>query len=801
MVYTNMIENHTHKIFVIIHNTSSFNEPTKLFNLYECTNKLQIKFSRNLFSIIKEMLLEFQRIIMDLYKLNDKFLNVVYTDKEFDKENVEWKIDYCRYNNYKNIIKDIKLMGETEMENSLNLLYKNIKEGINVLGKPTSEQIKFVELFYKTNNNLTSNKNSVKWWDDIDTTTILNDINDENFLFFNNMGTLIIIVNNFNDEECNNLYETIKNNMLEHKINIHGINKLKSLRLIMININNEQTTLFKKYCTFDSRSNICFDRYDMCFDENTKESISILIREIFHLNSLTLTNIEMKDDFNPKIFLDVEMFYPNTFVPFENVKQFEKSRETIFSTKMEYENINLLTNVKSVKKLLTHISVWSLAQKTVPLLVQSLPYTLVDFSSRQGRCANNYILNEKYILPELIIKNKIFEKNKLAFCLSNNIDESNGQISVIDGEYYKSRRLKKSYERNLSNENIMNRMLDLINTCISTIEKTNIPGLTIDNDLRKAYIISPENKFPFSMNSKGCFRNNIDKIYPYLKTMIETRNMSKEEMKCILDVISNFRKASKNHEELYTDFCNFYFKDIITSNKSKTLKLLKSKIKVTNKNMIGKFVKSYEDEKPEFSGWINNNNRNNRNVVFLYQNLNNINEKQLFKSKYVVLDSNELLIKKYAEYIQPLSDEYLRMAPLPLFGTSLSNIEYENQMIEYRKSVNSITSGLITTEKILEMEKEYERLRFAYSRILLPSESKNTINLDNRRRKHINRKEKYICKMPKIIDVPPVCLTRSELDFIEKMKDNYRKSIKGKIISVEKFNETIKTLKIEIKKK
>uniref|UniRef100_A0A0K0FI89 Peptidase_M16_C domain-containing protein n=1 Tax=Strongyloides venezuelensis TaxID=75913 RepID=A0A0K0FI89_STRVS len=149
MVYTGMVENHTYKMFIILFNTESFGELSKLYSVFKLKNGCELLSSRNYFSIVKEMLLEIRRITVNLYSVNDKFLNVTTTDDEINEHDLGWNVSNLMYSNYEKVIANIKLMGKVSEENVRDLLCKNIKKPITVLGKPTSEQMKFVKLFHK----------------------------------------------------------------------------------------------------------------------------------------------------------------------------------------------------------------------------------------------------------------------------------------------------------------------------------------------------------------------------------------------------------------------------------------------------------------------------------------------------------------------------------------------------------------------------------------------------------------------------------------------------------------------------
>uniref|UniRef100_A0A0N5CCM7 Protein asunder n=1 Tax=Strongyloides papillosus TaxID=174720 RepID=A0A0N5CCM7_STREA len=815
MVYTGMVENHTHKMFIILFNTESFSELSKLCNVFELKNGNELSFSRNYFSIVKEMLLEIQRIMVNLYKTNEKILNIITTDEEINEEDLGWNVDNLVYSYYEKVIGNMKLMGKVSEENVRNLLCKNIKKAINVLGKPTSEQMKFVRLFYKRNSKVCREIKSVKWWK-YDNTAILNDTEDKNFSFFNNMGSLLLIVNNFDDESCENLFEVVRRDIIEHKNNIHGLNKLKGLRLIMINVINEETTLLKKYCTFDKISNVYFDRYNIHLNENSKETINSVLRDIFNLNSLTITNTPIKKDSNKMLGTNVEIYYPNTFLPFENLKKFQENGGTVVTSKRQYESINKLENVKSVEDYTAteHTVAWNSSHKRLPLLIQTLPFIFTDFGTSEEIFVNDYILRGKNVLPQLVLKNTPPKETDLAFTLSKNIDKSSKQIGIIDEIFYETKKLDNSGYQRLGDEKIARRMANFINECTSNIVNTDEPGLIIDNELKQKFSISLMHKLPCSSESNDCFRSelnritklllridSIDSTYPYLKAIIESKERSKNEIKCILDVISNFRYVSNSHEELFEDFYRFYFKDQIHYSKVKKLGFPRNKIKITptNKNLIEIFLKEKEDKKPEFAGWINSNNKD-ETIMPLYSHLKNdeLRDRVPFKSKYVVQDNDEIQLSEYTKYIPTSSGDYLKIAPPPYIGGGISNEKYGEQIIEYRNYVNTFIDRSLSRDGKFEIERACEKFRLPYSNISTPLESTYIQTLDLRKRRKISDINFCDKKIPKIVNVnlnESVAMTNNELCAVKKTIDDYRKSLRGQLISIDDYIQKIKNLK------
>uniref|UniRef100_A0A0K0FI88 Uncharacterized protein n=1 Tax=Strongyloides venezuelensis TaxID=75913 RepID=A0A0K0FI88_STRVS len=203
--------------------------------------------------------------------------------------------------------------------------------------------------------------------------SILNDNEDKNFSFFNNMGSLILIVNNFDDESCENLFEVVRHNLIEHKSNIHGLNRFKSLRLIMVNVINEKATLLEKYCTFDKISKVCLDRYNVHFNEN-------------------------------------------------------KNGETVVIPRRQYESVNILENVKSVKEYTTtkQTVACNSSHKSLPFLIQTLPFIFIDFRTSEEVFVNDYILKGNDVLPHLVLKIHLLKKMIwLLFCQKISINQVN----------------------------------------------------------------------------------------------------------------------------------------------------------------------------------------------------------------------------------------------------------------------------------------------------------------------------------------------------------------------------------------
>ncbi|CEF70808.2 Cell cycle regulator Mat89Bb family-containing protein [Strongyloides ratti] len=802
MFFQNLIENPTHKIFVIVHNTSSFNNVTKLTNLYKFKDDAQISFQRDIFSIVKEMLLEFQRIIVDLYSPSDKYLYITTSDCEIDKKMFGWKEENCKYQYFAKTIENMKLMKDMEKERMISLMYKKIKESIFMIGKITPKQLKFVELYYSDESNLSETKKS-RWWDE-KCASILNDRNDENFSFFSNLGTLITIVHNFSEEDMKDIFEYVDNCILEHKEKVHGVNRLRNVHFIVINVVDKEEPLFKKYYTEGTGSKIRLDRYDIHLDGSSKGTIGFILREVFNLSSFTMTNIPMKDESNSKLNLSVEMYHPQVDLPFISIKRFQESMKTIACTLDEYECIKMFSNIKTSKSLITYTAAWNSTPKRTPLLSQSLPFTVSDFSSREGSCANGFILGGKDIFPELLLNDLPLRGSELAFSLSKNIDNSKGQICIIDEALYESKNANESGGKNLADKRIMDKMFDFIELCTSNIEKIDEPDLMICKDLRNRLSVNPTESLLQSVESQDCFR--IDSIYAYLKAMIEIKERTKDEMKCILDVISNFRFVSKNHQDLFEGFCYYYFNDfvsaaeVIKEKEIKERKNLKGKLAIrsTHKNVMEKFLKRFDDTKPEFAGWENEEN-DGKSIVQLYNNLNkmNVEERIPFQSKYVAPDFDQVLLGEYSKYTQPLSDDYLKIAPPPYFGGGIISAAYEKQRMEYRSYVNLLTNGALSKEMKVEIEKKCEKLRLNYSEPLPPLVSSSIQHLDSRKRRFIGDWYDRNPKIQRHYSVPSrvvVALTKQESQMAEKLNKEYRETLKGKVIDVETYKKLIKNV-------
>uniref|UniRef100_A0A0K0EB74 Protein asunder n=1 Tax=Strongyloides stercoralis TaxID=6248 RepID=A0A0K0EB74_STRER len=825
MIFQRSVENPSHKIFVIVHNTPSLNNITKLTNLYKFKDDAEISFQRSIFSIVKEMLLEFQRIIVDLYSPSDKFLQIITSDTKIGEKTFEWNEENCKYQNFAKTIENMNLMKEMEKETMLNIMNKNLKESISFIGKATSKQLKFVELCYNYLLNLNKEKNPVRWWKETPM-NMLNDRNDSNFSFFNNMGTIILIVHNFNEEDIKNVYECVNDGILEHKEKVHGVHKLKNIHFKLINIVDEEKPLFKKYYIDDSESKIRFDRYDIHFNEDSKTTIGFILCEVFNLGSFTMTNIPMKDESNSKLNLSVEMYHPQVDLPFLSIKKFQESMKTIALTLEEYECYKMFTNIKTNNNLITYTAAWNSTPKRTPLLAQSLPFTVSDFSSREGSCANGFILGGKDIFPELLLEDLPLKGSELAFSLSKNIDNSKGQICIIDEALYESKNVNESGGKNLADKKIMVKMLDFIDSCTSNIEKTDRPGLIIDNDLKKGRLINPMENLLLSVESKDCFRSELNKIikilsrvdsvdctYAYLKALIEIKERTIDEMKCILDVISNFKFVSRYHENLFKGFCYYYFKKHISStnlpkhNKFNKKKEFKRKVAIrpTYRNVIEKFLKRFRDTKPEFAGWVNEENEG-KSVVQLYNNSNKfkIERRVPFQSKYIALDNDQILLAEYSRWTQPLSDNYLRIAPPPYFGGGIDPTAYDKQRIEYRDYVERITSGNLIKEIEVEIERKCERLRINYNEPLPPLVLSTVQRPDSRKRRFISDSFNRIQRIKRRYSVQSnirVNLTKKECQTAEKLYKEYRQSLKNRKIDVDDYASKIKSIENELKKK
>uniref|UniRef100_A0A0N5BCG6 Protein asunder n=1 Tax=Strongyloides papillosus TaxID=174720 RepID=A0A0N5BCG6_STREA len=763
------------------------------------------------------MLLEFQRIIVDLYSSNEKYINIITTDTKVDEKNLAWKAENCIYRHFSKIIENIKVMEDVDEKYMEDSLYKNIDQCISLIGKITPSQKKFIELFYSNKNNLLDGKKNHRWWD-LEFENILNDKNDRNFDFFNNLGMIILIVHNFNDEDVKNTFKHISSSFLEHKVNVHGCDRLKNIHLKIINVVDKEEPLFKKYCEEDLKSNIRLERYDIHLNENSKSTIGFVLREIFNLSSFTMTNIPMKDESNLKLNINVEMYHPKVDLPFLNIKKFQDNLSSIASCTAEYECVNMSSNIKLTKNLTTITAAWNSTPKRVPLLLQSLPFTVSDFSSREGSCANGFILGGKDIFPDILLKDSSVKGSELAFSLSKNIDNLKGQICIIDEALYESKSANEKGGQNLADKKIVDKMVNFIDSCTSNIEITDSPGLMIDNDLKNERIVNPLDGMMCSMESNDCFRSELNKItkilsrtdsidstYPYLKAIIESKERSNDEMKCILDVVSNFKYISKYHRNLYEGFCYYYFNKYITlGEKMKSRKFSSYKnirnvtVKPTNKNVIERFLEFKEDNRPEFAGWCNNKN-DVKLIVPLYQNLNKLEleEKQPYQSKYVAPDHDEDLLAEYSMHIQPLSDDYLKVAPPPYFGGCIIPAAFEKQRMEYRNYVNLLTNGSLSKEMKIEIERKCEKLRINYSEPLPPLVSSSVHQFDCRKRRLNGEFSSRTKKLYRYYIAPPrtvVNLTKQEAQLAEKLSKEYRESLKGKLIDVNAYKEKIREI-------
>uniref|UniRef100_A0A0N4Z0A7 Protein asunder n=1 Tax=Parastrongyloides trichosuri TaxID=131310 RepID=A0A0N4Z0A7_PARTI len=801
------VENYTHKILIIINNTPSFNVLTKLVDKYIFKNGTEeLSFQRHLFSIIKEMIFEIQRVLVDLYNDGDKFLNVIATDTMITQQNVSWINDSMVFSKLQNTLESIKLMEDDSK--CREMLYSNVTKSIDALAKPTPTQIKFAKLFNKETcgKEDSTKKKHPKWW------KVGNDYIDEDINTpLINMGSLIVITHNFDDKQCLNLYEHTKKSIIKNRQKTKGFSKLDHSRLIIINAINEDPTLFKKYYIHDEKSNVHLDRYDIHFNDNSSATISSLLREIFNLSSFTMTNIPMKDEsLNSKLCANVEMYHPMVFLPFEKMQKFIQNKESLAHSKMQYESINIIENRKEQKNYTTNKAAWNSAPKRTPLLQQSLPYTVSDFSSREGSCTNGFILGGKDIFPELITKDSNIKGVDLAFSLSKNFDKSYAQINILDEALYSSKTMNDSNTTPKGDPRIVLKMTEIIDNCLSSVEKTDTPGLTIDEDLLKARVVNPIQKVFISTESKDCFRSDLSKIikilsrtdyvdstYPYLKALIEKVAITGDDWKCILDVISNFRYVSKSHELLYKSFCDYYFDDYLplgglttpviprcNINDKNNTKILRS----TNKNMIDRFIKRYDDdEKPEFEAWRNPDN-NGKSVIPLYPHLkeksNGDDDKEvrpLFESKYYAPDPDETLLSVYGHYSPILCDDYLKVAPPPYFGGCITYPIHEKKKIDYKTLVTFITNPALPKEKRILIEKESEKLRINYVKPV-SSTVPSIVHPDSRKRRNLEDINDRSIKLARVYNTPThqggLTLAKQDTMMIEKMKEEIRNNLK-----------------------
>uniref|UniRef100_A0AC35TFQ2 Protein asunder n=1 Tax=Rhabditophanes sp. KR3021 TaxID=114890 RepID=A0AC35TFQ2_9BILA len=813
------VESWTHKSILIVQKTHKFLKvfpKTSTFCLDVDGQQCSIPWERTYWSYIKEFILEYQRITTDLYGPGIKQGRVITFDKTSSKVTPPWSAGHINYDDFYGGIGGSLITDQSECD--IDKIGRSVGEAIEDLGQLSPLQLdvlgkwKAIERAKENSESVAyvgkdNTKKSVKWW----VNSQLNHTKSEPKTLRNN-ATIVIIAADCDDSSAKTLLEETRLQKTQfNKLLLQqpkpDKSKIDGLRIVLINFITTPSASTESFIKIEDElddESILFDRFDIFEQTNFRKTCNDLLVEIYGLSSLILKNIPMKDEANKaKLTVSVEILHPRCDIPYLGLPRYQD--EDVFQLKEEVP-IEESNPPQPTPKHFSHSSnivAWGLPPKKTPTFVQSLPYTIADFTSREGMCASAYILhNNNNCFPEIFQLQPLDKGIEIAFAFAKGMDDEQLQLNVLDKHFYDTMLNIDIGKSAVKNAELCGRMFEVIEENMSNFEYSanSKPSYHIDFKKKRSF----KGGFRSTGGEDVCFRTKLSQAHTFLGMKTLVKSTVTHRNRRMLDIISNFRFATPDHAAFFNAFVNRYFKKFVQAQAEDTQTTSPSNsggskiLRSSKKSVFDMLLPKYKMLKLEFGAWSKSESVNENQTV-LYKNLQNSKEieknRPIFDSRYYAVDPDDVLLRENNRYA-PNYDSYPPIAPPPYWTCGPPLKINETAQYMYRDLVYFMTDVAYNPNKKVHreaIEEKMGKLKYMSNRNI-----QNQLNKprDNRKRKltfdlPCGKKMKLeVCNEDK--DEATNNSTIVDLKTFEQLREQFKRA--GQIPSYSSIKEKLKPL-------